>query len=108
MLSILNFAAYKCCDREICNPINSKARKLSESLPWVDIAIGIILCIIGGLAQYMMIPAPIAKILLDVGGAQIGVGIFMQIVRPCADCCTKGYNKARENWPEIKDRLPCS
>ncbi len=105
MLSVINFTAYKCCDRDGYFPsINDKARMCSEPLPWVDMAIGVILCIIGGLAQHIMIPAPIAQILLDVGGAQIGVGALMFMARPCGECCPKIYNKVRVDFaPKIKD-----
>ena len=104
MLSIINFTAYKCCDRGTClQPVNDVARKCSEPLPWVDMAIGIILCIIGGLAQHFMIPAPVGQILMDVGGAQIGVGAFMFMARPCEEPCNFGYNFIRENLADMKE-----
>ena len=109
MLSVINFTAYKCCDRDGCFPsINDKARMCSKPLPWADMAIGVILCIIGGLAPHIGITAPIAQILLNVGGAQIGVGAFMYMARPCGNCCTKVYNTARVNLPGIKAKCcPC-
>jgi hypothetical protein len=72
-------------------------------------AIGIILLIIGGLAQYIGIPPDVAVIIKNVGSVQLGVVIFMRIARQGYQGCSLLYNKLRVNinWEEFINRMKC-
>lgn len=96
MLSVVNFSALKCCETT-SRPIWNKARYCDRTMPWIDVAIGIILCVIGVLALKGIIPMGGAGNWLVVAGSiQIGVGLFFRLLRPCSECGNVVASKVRE------------
>lgn len=95
MLSVASMTIYKCCD-QVSPSVWSKNNYYRNEIPWVDLVIGIILCILGTLAQHGVIPLPDAVAWLHgVGGAQIGVGLFIRCLFPCTTCCSIGCSPIR-------------
>ena len=85
MLSVVNYSALKCCERS--PTIWDKAAYCSKAIPWIDIAIGIILCVIGKLVLSGIIPIGGAQWFIGIGATQIALGGAMKLSAPCY----KGY-----------------
>jgi len=96
MLSIINHVPLSCCHD--CTKIQNKAVNISPYIPWVDMAIGLILCILGGLASNGVIPltAVGASCMVGIGSAQIILGLFMK----CFPCCELSYRVIRTSIEE--------
>ena len=86
MFSVLNHLAIRCFHD--CPTILDKALHAEKYTTSADIAIGIILCIIGALASYGVIPIGHAGAswLIGIGSAQIIVGFAIKYYRGEKEC----------------------
>jgi hypothetical protein len=86
MISIVNHLVLAATERQ--SSIWDKAAYISAYTPWIDVAIGIILCIIGPLALHGYIPIAGGSWLAAAGAAEILVGLILN----CLPTCKSGYH----------------
>jgi len=89
MFSLVNMGVLRSTERH--PKIWDKAAYISQYTRWADLAVGIILCVIGSLASYGIIPMAGAGWVIGAGAAQI---LALVAVR-CMPCCRITYHAVR-------------
>jgi hypothetical protein len=92
-LSLLNCMGFQFCTD--CPSVRSKAQFFTHHIPWVDVVLGIILCVIGGLASGGTIPigAGIGGVLSHLGWLNIVVAIAISCYPRLKDFCRAAITK---------------
>ncbi len=99
MFSVVNNACgLKVCRETDC--IRDKAAYLSDTWPWVDMAIGIILVVIGALAMHGKIPMAGGEWMVGAGSVQLGLGVIIKCYSPCKTLCCVGISRIRGDQVE--------
>lgn len=80
--------------------VGGKVSYLAPKIKWLDIALGIILSVIGTLAQFHILPLPAAPFSI-LGGAEVAVGILLllkEYSKGCIQLCRAGRDHLKENY----------
>jgi hypothetical protein len=72
-------------------PVWDKAAKIDPYLPWADMVLGALACLIGVLAMHGIIPMSGGSALVTVATLQI----FVALIIKCTLCCKLGVHAAR-------------
>lgn len=114
MITLATFGLMRCCPDQGCG-WDKAANIVDSDLPWVDLAIGVILNIIGNLALYGAYTLPGYQWIIAAGSLQLVLTLFMKWRKCCMTCkniCSSYTNpdtkKEIERLLEIKSESSAS
>ena len=80
-LTIGNHVLIRCCQDNYT--VWDKSAYYKKTFARVDVAVGVILCVLGTLAFYGVLPPASGSWLIGAGAAQIAATLIMQCILPC-------------------------
>lgn len=83
MISAVTYGITHGCHCKNNPGVWNKISYLEKYAIWADLAIGIILCVIGSLAKFGLIPVPGANWLIAAGCVEVILALFVK----CLPCC---------------------
>jgi hypothetical protein len=99
MISLMNSGVMRCAHD--CPKIWDKAAYISQYTAWADLALGVILCVIGGLASHGIIPMAGSAWMIAAGTLQLVILVALK----CTPCCKTAYRACRNGGFEQASNL---
>lgn len=96
MITLTTFGLMRCCPNQGCG-WDPAAKIVDSRLPWVDLAVGVILNLVGSLALYGAYTLPGYQWFIVAGSLQIVLTLFMKW-RKCCMACKNMCSSYNDPW----------